>query len=183
MILLLTCIANIQAQNLDYEYINIVHLDRKPIVAATVNGKKAFFLIDTGSDISLLDERNADIFAFRIANGKDEIHNVESINGLKENLRRVKFCTVALGSSEMKNTFFAMDLSKLVALVRQKSHIKIHGIIGSDVMRRYDFTIDYHTHKVGFSTKHTLLDNTQEMPFSWYTLMSKGIDEAIKAHF
>jgi hypothetical protein len=183
LLLLFAYMAKVQAQNLDFEYIDMVHLDQKPIIAAKINGKKAFLLVDTGSDISLLDEGNADMFVFRIATGKDEIHSAESINGIKKNLRRVKFCTVALGSSEMKNTFFAMDLSKLVGLVRKKSHIKIHGIIGSDLMRKYDFTIDYHTHKVGFSNKHALLERPQEMYFSLYTLRSVGIDEVIKSHF
>lgn len=183
LILLSATILDTQAQPVDYEYIHMVHLDHKPIVAAKINGKTAYFLIDTGSDISILDEKNTDSFKFRISHSKEESHNIEGINGVKKNLNRVKFCTLVLGNSEMKGSLFALDLSHLVSLVRKKSHITIHGIIGSDLMRKYDFTIDYYTHSIGFSTKHAIKENFHDGHFSLYSLKSKGIDEMIRFYY
>ncbi|WPP50807.1 aspartyl protease family protein [Catalinimonas niigatensis] len=183
LILLYTSTLSTRAQTVNYEYINMVHLDHKPIVAAKINGKTAYFLIDTGSDISILDEKNTKLFKFRIAHSKEESHNIEGINGIKKNLSRIKFCRLVLGNSEMKSTLFALDLSKLVSLVKKKSHITIHGIIGSDIMRKYDFMIDYNTRRIGFSTKHAIEEKSHERHFSQYSLKSKGIEEMISHYY
>jgi hypothetical protein len=50
------------------------------------------------------------------------------------------------------NRYLAYDLSRVVRTTEQKINIKISGIIGSDLMKRYGFIIDYANKQVGILT-------------------------------
>ena len=55
-----------------------------------------------------------------------------------------------LGSLLVTTSFFSYDLSGIIASIYNKIHIKISGIIGSDVMGKYGFVINYRNQEVHY---------------------------------
>ncbi|MEO1050614.1 MAG: aspartyl protease family protein [Bacteroidota bacterium] len=142
-----------QVQTLDREYLEIVSKTKKPIVMGELNGKKAYFLLDTGSDITILNARYQDHYEFK---SNMPYYRAVKVTGLGSTEQSVAYAfkiNLKLGSKGIRTHYYAYDLSKVMASLERKSGIEIAGIIGSDVMRSYGFQIDYTKNLVGFMDK------------------------------
>ncbi|MEK6477941.1 aspartyl protease family protein [Catalinimonas sp. 4WD22] len=176
------CTSNLHAQQSDNNYIEIVHMDRKPIVAAKINGKKTYLIVDTGSDISVLNIKSSAYFGFFPSVNRDITYQLEGLNGEKKQLSWAKKLSVTLGDSEIKARFYTMDLSRLMTSVRNKTHINVQGIIGSDIMKKYDFRVDFKNKNIGFSNKHAVIINSDNQQFSFYTVLKSGLTDIFTQH-
>jgi hypothetical protein len=134
-----------------YEYIRIINLQQKPIVAGTLNGKKVYFLLDTGSDFTLLNETETKKYGFKTVNRESalSVNKAVGVGGTIVEFKSVYNVSISLGSTRISTTCLAYDMSLLVTIIRNRSGIEISGIIGSDVMKRYGVIIDYANKEVG----------------------------------
>ncbi|HEY4653093.1 MAG TPA: aspartyl protease family protein [Cyclobacteriaceae bacterium] len=134
-----------------YEYIRIINLQQKPIVAGTLNGKKVYFLLDTGSDFTLLNETETKKYGFKTVNRESDliVNKAVGMGGTIVEFKSVYNVSISLGSTRISTTCLAYDMSLLVTIIRNRSGIEISGIIGSDVMKRYGVIIDYANKEVG----------------------------------
>lgn len=134
---------------LDYESVTIVSLEDKPIIRTTLNGKEAFFLLDTGSSLSILDATQSKKFGYECSPQRStrKIHAV-FLDGSREALRHASDVNLWVGSKPVRTSFVACQLSELVRSMREKNKISIVGIIGSDIMQIYGFRIDYDKREV-----------------------------------
>jgi hypothetical protein len=135
-----------------YEYLNIVDLTLKPVIEVALNGKKAYFLIDTGSDITILNTRDAKKYGFGVIKRAFENHSLVGMGGSVASIYSTYDVELKVGSSRVMNRYLAHDLSRVVKMLEQKISIQISGIIGSDLMKRYGFVIDYANKQVGILT-------------------------------
>jgi hypothetical protein len=135
-----------------YEYLDIVDLTYKPIIEVTLNGKKAYFMVDTGSDITILNARDDNKYGFGTVKRAFENHSLTGIGGSISNIYSTYDVKLEVGSSRVMNRYLAYDLSRVVRMTEEKTKIKISGIIGSDLMKRYGFIIDYANQRVGILT-------------------------------
>lgn len=129
--------------------IDIVSLSKKPIVKAMLNGKEAYFLLDTGSDLSILNTQLSEDYRFATTELPD-IWQVYSI-GLQGNTGKmmgIGAAKVYLGDTRIRTRWLGADMQALTNSIRKKTRIKIVGIIGSDVMKKYEFVIDYAGQKI-----------------------------------
>lgn len=170
-----SCSTQLQVQASEIEFIEFVHLDRKPIVAARVNGIETYLMVDTGSDISVLNQNVSDEFGFVPSVNNEVSYHIEGLNGEKKSISWAKKVKVSLGSSEIRARFYSMDLSNLVNSVKKKTHITIQGIIGSDIMKKYDFRVDYRNKKIGFSTKHLISATKTDKQHTYYSVLKNGL--------
>lgn len=176
------CASSLRAQQSDIKYIEIVHMDRKPIVAAKVNGKKTYLIVDTGSDISILNIESSEYFGFVPTINSDVTYRLEGLNGDKKQLSWAKKLSVTLGDSEIKTRFYTMDLSRLMSSVRNKTHITVQGIIGSDIMKKYDFRVDFKNRNIGFSNKGAVLNRPENQQFTFYSVLESGLPTMLTQH-
>lgn len=134
-----------------YEYIRIVNLQQKPIVQGTLNGKRAYFLLDTGSDFTLLDERQSRRYGFSAADSQGDkgADKALGLGGKVVFFRVVHDVTIVLGNTQISANCRTYDMSRVVDSIKRKSGIQIAGIIGSDVMKRHGVIIDYRNREVG----------------------------------
>lgn len=126
----------------------------KPIVLGNLNGKPAYFLIDTGSDVSFLDLGGGEKYGYSTFLRPDSQHKVASVGNTSFGLYRTSNVKLMIGSQRIKRTIFGYDISNIVDHIDSKFGVRIAGVIGSDVMMKYDFKIDYQKEVVMIRNKN-----------------------------
>ena len=118
-----------------------IHNLSKLIVKASVNGKNGFFLIDTGSSISLIN--SSQLKRYKLEENPFDHRKAIGVNGSRVLIRKVSNSNVVLGESFSHDNFYSMDLSRISASILAETGIKIVGIIGADLLIKYNGVIDY----------------------------------------
>jgi len=121
---------------------------RIPVISATLNGKPAYFIIDTGASVSVLNEPEAKSYGF-IVGANDDV-NVTGFTGTS-NMRRVVNCTLQVGTLKITHIRFSCkNINELVTVVYGNENIKISGILGSDLLGQYRMQIDFMNQTISF---------------------------------
>ena len=131
------------------------HYKSKPIVRMTLNGEKIWALLDTGTDITLLDLEAGEEFGFTTyvrPDAKFVIPGVGANNYYQ--LHQVRQAELRYGDTELKRKVYAYNLSNVVGSIRERTGKKITAIIGSDMMCAYGFVIDLGEKTVVLSKKN-----------------------------
>ena len=115
----------------------------KPIILTEINGKKAYFLVDTGSDISVINSsllKKYDLEEEKIYNNS---RRAIGFDGGQSQVMKVKNANVIISEFFTHESFYSMDLDKIATSIEAKTNIRIAGILGADVLLKYNCTIDY----------------------------------------
>ncbi|WP_020531301.1 retropepsin-like aspartic protease [Flexithrix dorotheae] len=112
-----------------------------PIIEGTLNGKKAYFLLDTGSSMSLLNSQDAKNYGFKLWS-KNNI-SISGIGGRGASIWAVIKAEIKIGDKNIKGMSNALNISGIEQFLRKKTRYHISGIIGSDVMQKHGFVVDY----------------------------------------
>jgi hypothetical protein len=123
----------------DDNKINFVTVNKVPVVKGTLNGKEAFFIVDSGASVSVLDDSQSEYFDFSIFPSDSEAAGYGGIAQFGE----ASEIDLFIGGKKFNTDFKTQDLSAIVELIRENDNIDISGIIGSDIMKTYHFIIDY----------------------------------------
>lgn len=111
------------------------------IVEGEINGKKTYFLMDTGAGLTTFDINQAKHFGFTSA------PTDLSVNAFNNNTAAVE---EAIGITSIKinkveligDIFYTTNLSNLVKHIQQCSNKRISGIIGVPIIKRHGLVID-----------------------------------------
>lgn len=136
-----------------YEYVQVINWRYKPIIKTTLNGKKAYFLIDTGSDITVLHSKRAERFDFQPLIASSQKLQAMGFNGDRHTVYKATDVKLVIGTMPIKALYKTYDLSGVVRSIHNRVGIDVAGIIGSDVMKRYGFIIDYQKQTIAIKTK------------------------------
>jgi hypothetical protein len=118
-----------------------------------LNGKSALFILDTGASGSVIDLNfYTQKLLLKPKSIKQEVHGLNSIQ------YEMKFGAVKetqIGKLNVKNAKFScLDLNHINNAYSSKGlKIKIHGILGSDILNKHQLLIDY---------KHSLIGRVEE---------------------
>ena len=124
-----------------FEILDIVSLEKIPIVKCQINGIEAFFVLDSGSDVSLLHSLYADQYDFSF---KKKAHkSIVGLSGGSQSLHIVPEVKLIANTTQFETDYYTTDLSTIVESLEKSTGFTISGIIGMDIMRKYGFTIDY----------------------------------------
>jgi hypothetical protein len=137
----------------EYEYIEIINLERKPLIEGILNGKKAYFLLDTGSDLSFLNSNEENNYAFNLSRKSARNIHLSGMGGNVFGLKNVEDARLQLGSQIIYARYLSCDMQQIVDSLNKTSDTKICGIIGSDIMKNYGFKIDFENKLVGIALK------------------------------
>lgn len=128
---------------------NSLHL--QPIVVGKINGVRARFLVDSGSDVTLLNAADSEKYTFRVRRIFEENY---LLTGLKaehaHELLVARRIVLNLGGEEMGGTYKVFDLTH----ISRSFKMNINGIIGSDLMKKYNFIIDYEAGEIRFTGRN-----------------------------
>jgi len=129
------------ADPLENAYTEIVSLEKVPIIEVSLNGKSAYFVLDSGSDVSLL--HLPDALNFEFSHQKRASKSIVGASGGNQPLYQASDFELLLGQRPLQTMFFATDLATIIESLAASTGITITGIIGMDLMRKYGFEIDY----------------------------------------
>ena len=147
-VLLLACCGlalGLAAQNGNFTFVQRGH---KPIVKGSINGHEAYFLLDTGADVTLLHAGDADEYAFTTRQTGSEPYTVRGIGGHLPGAGKVVGAKIFFANLPLDWQPKAVDLSSIIVHMQHKTSYRISGIIGTDMMQHYGFVIDYAENRV-----------------------------------
>lgn len=118
--------------------------DKRLIVEAEVNGKKANFLLDTGASVGLIDygkRKEYDLLVGGKYNG--------TLVGAGGELRNVRVCNTFVDFEEKKiPQFLLADIGGVVESIKRETDIEILGIIGLAQMKMCGLGIDSNDNEI-----------------------------------
>lgn len=119
----------------------------KRIIAETkVNGKTAYFLLDTGSSIGVINSTR--IKEYDLIEGKK--YHGEIVGGGGK-LLKVRYCLTNIKLAErMIPQFLLTDITNIVNSIKRETGIEILGIISLPQMKRVGLNIDANSNEFWF---------------------------------
>lgn len=120
-----------------------------PIVKGTINGITAYFIVDTGSTITVLNEGLQYQYGFSVV--KNRFWNKRCVIGMGGRcyLKQVDDVIVGLGGMHLEFVNKSSDLTMLSAQFAAHD-IEIAGIIGNDLLCFLGSRIDLHARTIVF---------------------------------
>lgn len=118
--------------------INFISFNKLPIVEGKINNRKAYFILDSGASISVLDETQSHKFRFDIEESDDEAAGYGGIAQFSS----VYNADIEMGGLDMITKFKSQDLTVIVVAMEVAEGITISGIIGNDIMKPNRFIIN-----------------------------------------
>lgn len=103
-------------------------------------GKDRFnFLLDTGSSLSVINEKVLDFINHTTLDYKGSIY------GMEGNTKETSFVNISLAykDKEYEEEFQVVDMSAPFNKVKQDSGVIIHGILGNSFFTKYEYVLDF----------------------------------------
>ena len=118
--------------------IMIFHSSSRPIIKGKVGNKDAYFLLDTGTNLALIDSTQAD--EYNLEKGIEFSGNIIGTGGLGT---KAYYCNtpVLLGDKSIKG-FLLYDLNQIRNSIQRETGINILGIISYPQMKELGITIN-----------------------------------------
>ncbi len=116
---------------------------KKPIVQAEINGKKGYFLIDTGADISIINASDLKRYKLEVAKIYGDHKRAMSVNGDKTIVMKIKNAEVQFDNQFNHKDFYSLNIESVIRTIEAKTNLTISGILGSDWLMKYNCVIDY----------------------------------------
>ena len=110
-----------------------------PLILVKAQAQYLCFLLDTGSNINVLDRKVAELF--QLSGGTAQQQQF-GIDGTLQTTDVVKL-TFSLEEREYKADFSVMDLSSAFGKVEEESGIQIHGLLGCSFMEQQKWVLDF----------------------------------------
>ena len=110
-----------------------------PTIIVEAQAKNLCFLLDTGSNINVLDKRVAEFFQL------SESITCQKQFGIDGTLQTsaVVEMIFSVEEREYKADFSVMDLSSAFGKVEEESGIQIHGLLGCSFMEQQKWVLDF----------------------------------------
>ncbi|MEM7299114.1 MAG: retropepsin-like aspartic protease [Bacteroidota bacterium] len=115
----------------------------KPIIQAEINGKKGYFLVDTGADISVINSSLLKKYDLEERKIYGNSRTAVGFNGGRANVMKVKNANVLIGQFFDHKDFYSINLDGVSKSIQAKTNLTIVGIIGADLLMKYNCIIDY----------------------------------------
>lgn len=131
--------------------------NRIPVIKAMLNDKIAWFIVDTGASITLLNETEAKYFGFSM-NNNPRIKKTE-LSGFSDQLvlAQTSICRMQIGQLKiLQRVYRAVGMNSLFITIEDNEKLKIGGIIGSDILARYGMNVSYETRTISYRIKKVL---------------------------
>lgn len=110
-----------------------------PIVTFYQGDKKLNFLLDTGSNLSVINEAALESIEHKTLDRKGSLYGVDGIK------RETSFASINLvyKSNEYIEEFQVTNMQAAIDEIKAESGVNMIGIIGNDFFRRYKYILDF----------------------------------------
>jgi hypothetical protein len=118
------------------------HYADKPIVEMTVNNKKAWVLLDTGSAFTIFNSESEDKYDFSTHLSSDSEHQIQGLGVEVNHMYHVRNATLKFGEKRLWGPILAFDITNVAKSIHARTGKMITAIIGTNMMTNYGFIID-----------------------------------------
>lgn len=132
-------IAGVRKKSSEISFREAMDLAELPVITFYNGDKKINFLLDTGSNISYLNES---IVSSLVTESTGEVSNIIGIEGNKVSCKICKMI-IRRKNQEFEEEFSIADLDKAFSIVKKESGVQIHGILGSRFFEKYKYVLDF----------------------------------------
>ena len=132
-------IAGVRKKSSEISFREAMDLAELPVITFYNGDKKINFLLDTGSNISYLNES---IVSSLVTESTGEESNIIGIECNKVNCKICKMI-IRRKNQEFEEEFSIADLDKAFSIVKKESGVQIHGILGSRFFEKYKYVLDF----------------------------------------
>lgn len=123
-----------------------VQRDYLPMVEGTLNGKKAYFLLDTGASVSILDLKASSMYGVNDL-GEDDIP-ISGYGGTSTGVSRLSNVDVKLGNLKSVDKFLGKDIGYLIKTIKNATGYQIVGIIGNNNIAGDNMILDFENNMI-----------------------------------
>ena len=111
-----------------------------PICTFNQGDKKYNFILDTGSDVSIID------FNVLSQIKHNKIEGAEgSVYGMEGNRSKVSVCSIALSYKDniYEDNYLVCDMKTAFSKLKKDHGVTVHGLIGSRFFCKYQYLLDF----------------------------------------
>jgi hypothetical protein len=120
-----------------------------PIVKARLNNKNAWFIIDTGATLTILNETQAKHYGFSVHEPRESKDIIGFSQSLK--LSETSGCEIRLGDLVIRHQVYRSEqMNAMFITIANREQIQIAGIIGSDILARYKISVNYNSKTLSY---------------------------------
>ncbi len=131
--------------------VNFYTVGKIPIIKTRLNGKQAYFIVDTGASVSILNETEAEYYGFTVMNA--DVYATTEVMGFNGSAPtgRVNTCTIEIGDVAIKyGNFRSKNMQDFAYILQKNENIRLAGILGADLMNRYSMSINFMDKTISF---------------------------------
>lgn len=114
-------------------------LTELPVITFINNNVKLNFLLDTGSNNSIINKSVLNILDYKELNGTSDLIGVEG-NKIKNSICEMK---IEYKDYIFDTTFNIADLDTPFNIIKQEDGVQLHGILGSLFFQKYKYVLDF----------------------------------------
>ena len=110
-----------------------------PIATFQQGDKEIVFLLDTGSDNNVINQKALQYIDHQKIEG--DVTTLSGVNGTTQ----VEHCVIKFSCNDenYEANFLVADLEEALGTIRRSHCITIHGILGSKFLRKYNVVLDF----------------------------------------
>ena len=123
------------------------------LIEGEINGKKAYFVLDTGAAITTLDQNQSRYFGFSCRDTDLEICGFNSDLGAMKQVVGIDSIKINGRDIAGQEIIYANNMARLAQYIEGCTRKRIAGIIGTAVIKRYGLIIDLLNNKMYSSTR------------------------------
>ena len=114
-------------------------LTELPVITFVNNNVKLNFLLDTGSNNSLINKSILNMLDYKELDGTSNLIGVEG-NNIKNSICEMK---IEYKDYVFDTTFNIADLDTPFNVIKQEDGVQLHGILGSLFFQKYKYVLDF----------------------------------------
>ena len=114
-------------------------LTELPVITFINNNVKLNFLLDTGSNNSLINKSILNMLDYKELDGTSNLIGVEG-NNIKNSICEMK---IEYKDYVFDTTFNIADLDTPFNVIKQEDGVQLHGILGSLFFQKYKYVLDF----------------------------------------
>ena len=114
-------------------------LTELPVITLYQGDKKFNFLLDTGSNDSIIDKNILGSIEHTVTNKSSNVF------GFEGNKKAVPICSIVLTykNNKYEYDYLVSDMAACFGNIKQETGVTLHGIIGSKFFNQYKYVIDF----------------------------------------
>ena len=114
-------------------------LTELPVITFVNNNVKLNFLLDTGSNNSIINKSILNMLDYKELDGTSKLIGVEG-NNIKNSICEMK---IEYKDYVFDTTFYVADLDTPFNVIKQEDGVQLHGILGSLFFQKYKYVLDF----------------------------------------